>query len=123
LASNCREKNFASGDSDAAEESIAHAQALRGRFSCARRQLLHRAASGSSGRRTLQMRSCKPEPTLQRNIVQNARKMAAIVRRCLFDPRLGRAMHEGLDVRDELVHCVVARVGFEQVVANPASAA
>jgi len=37
--------------------------------------------------------------------------MAAMSGRCLFDPAAGAPCYEGLDVEDELVHCVVARVG------------
>src|SRR4029077_10500788 len=79
--------------------------------------LLHGAAVGIERRRTLQMRRGKPQP-LKTGVVpmcedgRNCPATAYFARR-LRAPRTTVEMRE-----DELVHCVVARVGFEQRVAN-----
>src|SRR5712664_4101329 len=94
-----------------------HSQTLRGASPVRGSSLLHGAAVGIERCWTLQMRRCKPDP-LAADIVQmredgRDRPATAFLTRRLSSPRTRVQMGE-----DELVHGVVARVGFEQAVAN-----
>ncbi len=94
-----------------------HAQALRSAFLVRGGGLLHGAAAGIEQRRTLEMRSCKPDP-LAADIVQmreDGRDGPAIA---FLTWRLGAPRTRVEIGEDELVHGVIARVGFEQGVAN-----
>src|SRR5437879_10260159 len=101
-----------------ARESIRqHPQALRGAFPVRGSSLLHGAAVGIKWRRTLQMRCGTLQP-LETAVVQmredgRDRPATAFFARRLSAPRTRVEMGE-----DQLVHGVVARVGFEQGVAN-----
>src|SRR5712691_2075096 len=94
-----------------------HAQALRGASPVSGGSLLHGAALGIEWRRTLQMRRgiLQPHKTVVVHMREDGRDCPAIafLTRRLGAPRTTVEMRE-----DELVHGVVARVGFEQGVAN-----
>ena len=94
-----------------------HAQALRGAPFVRRGSLLHGASVGIEWRRTLQMRRgiLQPPKTGVVQMREDGRDCPAIA----FLTRRLRAPRTGIQIReDELVHCVVACVGFEQAVAN-----
>jgi hypothetical protein len=94
-----------------------HAQALRGASPVRGGSLLHGAPVGIEWRRTLQMRRgiLQPLNTAVVQVREDGRDGPAIpfLTRRLGTPRTRVEMS-----KDELVHGVVARVGFEQGVAN-----
>jgi hypothetical protein len=94
-----------------------HAQALRGASPVRGGSLLHGAAVGIERRRTLQVRRGILQPH-QPAVVQmredgRDRPAASLVTRQLRAPRTRVQLR-----KDELVHRVVARIGFEQRIAN-----
>jgi hypothetical protein len=94
-----------------------HAQALRGAFAVSGSSLLDGAAVGVERRRRLEMRSVQSQP-LETAVVKMGENggdgpASAFLARGLGAPGARVEMRE-----DELVHGVVARVGFEQGVAN-----
>jgi hypothetical protein len=94
-----------------------HAQALRSASAVRGSSLLHGAAVGIKWRRAPQMRRgiLQPCKTAIVQMGEDGRdgSAAAFFTRRLGAPRTKVEMRE-----DKLVHCVVARVGFEQGVAN-----
>src|SRR5712664_2615925 len=94
-----------------------HAQALRGASPVRGSSLLHGAAVGTEQGRTFQMWRgvLQPHKAAVVQMREDGRDCPAIA----FLTRRPGAPRTRVEVReDELVHCVVARVGFEQGVAN-----
>jgi hypothetical protein len=110
--------NFATRAIRSGRESIRqHAHALRGASPVRGSSLLHGAAAGIEWRRTLQMRRgiLQPHKTVVVQMREDGRDCpatASLTRR-LSAPRTRVELRE-----DELVHGVVARLGFQQRVAN-----
>jgi len=95
-----------------------HAETLRGAFSVRDGSLLHGAAVRIERGRTFQVRGgmLKPHETAVVQVDENRGDGAAIV--ALYSRRL-RAPRLGVEVREqELIHCVVDGVGFQEDVAN-----
>src|SRR5271157_1311892 len=94
-----------------------HAQALRRTSPVRGSGLLHGAAVGIERRRTLQMRRGIPQPrkTVVVQVREDGRDSPATA---FFTRRLG-APRTCVEMRkDQLIHRIIARVGFEQRVAN-----